>query len=151
MSRNTDIYKAVRDFIETALNALPGVPETGLQVEIAEGEAGEEWTGIRMKMNASGAVAKRYIDGTRLETWSFELLSKQAIVPDGAEYIAFAVYLEELSDRLQDMARRRIIPQLPAGVKFKAMEAAARPAQVIATEKYSGYALDLRFNLLCEG
>ena len=170
---NTEtIYAALRDYIDLALARLaetegscaspeagsgeiawPGVPggrvtpDTTLKVEVAEGEFGEEWTGIRMSKLPASLVRKRFISGGGLLGMTFQMLSKQSAPNDAAHAVTYATCLEKLAGTLQGMFREGIRPVLPEGMELRGVEALRQSTLNYADTAYGGYVLDLHFTI----
>lgn len=122
------------------------VPDTKLQVEVAEGDCGEEWTGIRMSKLPSSLTGRRYISGGALVGMTFQMFSKQRL-DGGRSSVIYAACLENLAGTLRSMFRAGIRPVLPNGMELYAVEAVQQSSLNYADAAFSGYVLDLRFTI----
>ena len=146
---NTEaIYIALKDYVELGINATAGVPDTALKVEMADGTYGEDWTGIRMSKLPTGATPiKRFIDGSADVALTYQLISKQENDNTEPGAIAYSTYLEQLAWKLREMFQDRVKPDLPDGAELRGVGAVQQSTMSFASNRYTGYLLDLRFVL----
>lgn len=146
---NTEaIYTALKDYIELALQATAeGVPDTDLQIEIADSDLGEEWTGIRMSKLPTASTQRVFVSGTKEVVNTYQLTSKQEHDRTGSRTIAYSTYLERLAGELNRMFKAKQHPALPDGAELKKVEAVQQSTLNSADGKYSSYILDIRFTL----
>ena len=146
---NTEvIYTALKDYVELGINETAGVPDTALKVEIADGPHGEEWTGIRMsKLPTGNTPLKRFIDGSADVALTYQLISKQENDHTEPGAITYSTYLEQLAWKLREMFQARVKPDLPEGTALRGVGAVQQSTMSFASNRFSGYLLDLRFVL----
>ena len=146
MSQNSDIYEAVLAYIQDALDSIVGAGiDSRLKVEIARGEFGNEWTGIRTAKLPTASTVKTYIGGDRLVDFPLQIISKQSGPATDSDAIDFSSYLEDLAEELARRFRAGMRTALPDGVTLRSLSQINNSTLNFTDSIYTGYMLDMKF------
>lgn len=141
------IYEALSDFIQETLPLVPHEGDVSLQVELPEGGHGKEWTGVIISRLPRESVEKTFISGAKHVGYSFQFISSQSVVYDHETLIRHAVFLEDVTAKLQERFINKEYPSLPKGVKLLSISALQQSGQYFSDGSTSKYLQDIKFLL----